>query len=260
MHDTQKKQGGKMSDVVGGTIKTALENEAICNELAKLTDEIASPAAKQLGEGLGDLCYILLSPLKFGRAAVEQKLISFIEKIKQKAESIPMENLQSPPARFIGPVLEDTIKGYNDEEYLREMFANLIASSMDKTKSVHPRFLHIVSQLSRDDALFLKKIKNYNSYFPLSVSARVEDSAYQEDWKVFSMYPPSSINKQMLLTLESLGLLKVAVYNTALRKQRLSKHTFDNINPQERVFLSASTQLRIRLSELGVDFARVCIS
>ena len=83
----------------------------------------------------------------------------FTEQLKNNVEKIPEENLMPPPVNIVGPILDDVAKYYHDEEYLRELFSNLITSTMDKTQCVfvHPSYKSIIEQLSSFDATLLKQ-------------------------------------------------------------------------------------------------------
>ena len=85
----------------------------------------------------------------------------FKESLTKKVEEIPIEDIQEPNLSIIGPTLEKS-KYYFEEEKLRELFANLVASSINKTKAdiIHPAYPGIIQNLSPNDAEFLKEISN----------------------------------------------------------------------------------------------------
>ena len=81
------------------------------------------------------------------------KLEAFEQDLKKKIKNIPAENLQEPPLMIAGPVLE-ALKYTYDEDYLREMYENLLASAMDNrnTNNAHPSFVDAIKQMSPLDA------------------------------------------------------------------------------------------------------------
>ncbi|TDM18086.1 DUF4393 domain-containing protein [Macrococcoides canis] len=83
----------------------------------------------------------------------ELDLIAFKNSIEQKITTIPTENLIEPQLSLLGPAIEAS-KFYISENYVRELFANLIASSMDsrKSKNIHHSFVEIIKQMSSNDA------------------------------------------------------------------------------------------------------------
>lgn len=77
----------------------------------------------------------------------------FKNKLINNVSAIKKENLQEPKISIVGPALEAS-KYYFEEEEIRELFANLIVSSMDSTYNglVQHSFVEIIKQLSPYDA------------------------------------------------------------------------------------------------------------
>lgn len=86
------------------------------------------------------------------------------EALEEIAKTLP-ENIQEPKLNILGPTLEAS-KYYIEEDELRVMFAKLIASSMDKSKSdqVHPSFVEVIKQLSSKEAILLKNLNSRNPF------------------------------------------------------------------------------------------------
>lgn len=80
-----------------------------------------------------------------------------VEKLKSgildNVSKIEPENIQDPKLNILGPALEAS-KYYIEDEKLRDMFAKLIAASMDKSKNeiIHNSFAEIIKQMSPLDA------------------------------------------------------------------------------------------------------------
>ena len=71
--------------------------------------------------------------------------------------SIPAENIVDPKASLAGPALQGLAYSH-DEDELKDMYLNLLASSMDSTKaeSAHPSYVETIKQLSSQEAKLLK--------------------------------------------------------------------------------------------------------
>jgi len=84
----------------------------------------------------------------------------FFARVEKKLEQVPDERRQPPPATIAAPAaLQYALLGEAPEAAeLREMFENLLASSMDSdtASSAHPAFVSMISQMSRDEARILK--------------------------------------------------------------------------------------------------------
>lgn len=93
------------------------------------------------------------------RVQQEAKISDLRDRTLNHVSKIEPENIQEPKLQILGPALEAT-KFYLEEESLREMFAKLMASSMDKSKeeTVHPAFVEIIKQMTPLDAENLRSI------------------------------------------------------------------------------------------------------
>lgn len=90
-----------------------------------------------------------------------------VEKLKidilKEVSTIPPENVQEPSMKILGPAIEAS-RYYIDEDELRNMFAKIIASSLDNRMSsvVHSSFVEIIKQLDVLDAKILSYLKQNN--------------------------------------------------------------------------------------------------
>lgn len=175
----------------------------------------------------------------------------FKESIAQKIANIPEERIQEPQLSTVGPALE-AAKYYIEEESLREMFAILIASSMDSEKQdfVHPSFVEVIKQLTSSDANFIREMtdkplpigsiflvtkkedlyeeleeetdKDSNIPFKKLKKLRLPDfekmkaRSFIENYYISPNFPNFDKNQLTISSLERLGLIKV------------SKKIFDN--------------------------------
>ena len=82
-----------------------------------------------------------------------RNLGEFRNELAHEVNAISPENIQSPKTSIVGPALEAS-KYYMDEGEIRQMFARLIATSMDKSRSdkTHHAFVDIIKMLSPLDA------------------------------------------------------------------------------------------------------------
>ncbi|WP_288394592.1 DUF4393 domain-containing protein [uncultured Vagococcus sp.] len=119
---------------------------------------------------LEDLWYINFGYKSSDKVAqLREKQAINIEKMRNEtiteAAKISPDDIQEPKLNIIGPALEAS-RYYIDEDELRNMFAKVIASSMDKSKEnkIHPSFVEIIKQLSTLDAKILLSFNNSNSH------------------------------------------------------------------------------------------------
>lgn len=102
---------------------------------------------------------VVLYPVKKANLTFRYKLEAFEDDLKEKIKGIPEENLQVPPVKIAGPVLEALRYTY-DEDDLREMYEEMLASAMDnrKERSIHRSYVDAVRQMESLDAKVLRRI------------------------------------------------------------------------------------------------------
>ena len=100
-----------------------------------------------------NLALVPLSSLVWGY----EKIAAWLEpKLAEKLENVPQENIVTPSINIAGPTIE-AIRFTGESDELREMYANLLASSMNKETAnrVHPRFVEVIKNMTADEAKLL---------------------------------------------------------------------------------------------------------
>ncbi|WP_066307777.1 DUF4393 domain-containing protein [Bacillus sp. FJAT-29814] len=205
-------------------------------EAVPVYEDMLQPAAKELGKSIHTLSKainIALSPvsgLVWGFDQIKEYLQPALEKrFKNKTK----ENIVSPEVTVAGPALEALrFSGHNEE--LRELFANLLATSMDKESSskAHPSFVEILKQLTSDEARLLKKIGL--GYHPIiSLKAMESDNlSYYELLRNFTLLGEEAnidhpeILSNYLDNLKRLGLIRIENVTLKQSYQMLKEHPF----------------------------------
>jgi hypothetical protein len=124
-------------------------------------DDAIQPAAKEIGKSLATVTKTInialapISALVWGYERISEYVMS---KVSEKLKDIPEENIVTPDPAVVGPALE-ALRFSGNNETLSELFANLIANSMDKEtiKKAHPGFVEIIKNMTSDEGLILKK-------------------------------------------------------------------------------------------------------
>lgn len=136
-------------------------------ELPSLLNEAATPIAKSVGNTLASTWDIVFGNLDLYAKKIQLRRSSDLEKFREslekKIQEVPIENIAEPRLSILGPTMESS-KYYYEESELRELFANLLVSSIDSTKAgiIHPSFPQIIQNLSSRDAIFLKDISEHS--------------------------------------------------------------------------------------------------
>ena len=152
--------------------------------LEKTYEDVVHPSAKSIGNTLS------LVPRTVGVwfGKWEKWVINGEESIKltasavqEKASKIPEEKLTEPESYVAIPAIQQLSYCYDSEE-LREMYANLLVSSMntDTKYQVHPSFVDIIKQLTPDEAKLLKKLSKKKVYPLIDVRMNFPTGGYKE--------------------------------------------------------------------------------
>lgn len=141
-----------------------LENVGKVKVPAEISKAALEPPAKEIGQGFGNLFNLIFAPLEKARIKKDHEIMMFKKELEKNIDLIPAENLVEAPLNIVGPSLE-AAKFYIEDNEIRNMFAKLIASSMDVTQqtSTHPSFVEIIKQMSPFDAMILKYLYNNKS-------------------------------------------------------------------------------------------------
>lgn len=146
-----------------------------------------------------------------------KNLEDFKNKLEQEVSEIPEDNLKEPTLCIAGPALEASKYFFNEEE-LRNMFAKLIASSMDSSKVNHtyPSFAEIIKQMSKLDAQNLKIISSASSLSRAVCQIKINNSNGSFNIVYSNVYIANNDTTNYedlsasLTNLERLGLIEIS--------------------------------------------------
>lgn len=133
--------------------------------------DLAHPFAESTGAVLGLIPRTIraaLSPIEKWVLIKESNLAQIQQALDEKLKDTPADDIVTPEAYVGVPALQAASYCVDNDE-LRNMYANLLASSMKKqTKPyVHPSYAQIIQQLSPDEAKLLKKINGMRNHIPV---------------------------------------------------------------------------------------------
>lgn len=171
----------------GSTASQIIDSTTALVKAIPIYDDAVQPVAKEIGKALGTVgksVNLLLAPLSglvWGYEQIQQFLES---RVAEKLENVSEDLRQSPPLNVVGPAVQ-ALKFSGDEETLREMFANLIANSIDTTtaKNVHPAFVEILKNLSSEEAKILKCFIQSNSYPLVDLRINIASHGFGEIYR-----------------------------------------------------------------------------
>ena len=136
----------------------------LCKLAPQVYEDLLQPSVKEAGRNLVTIAKcvsVALTPLELTVYGAEQAKEWLRVRIATKLANKNPDDIQKPPLVVAGPLLLNYMFAAEEHE-LREMYANLLAAAMDKTQAstVHPSFVHVLQQISPDEAKILDFLKS----------------------------------------------------------------------------------------------------
>lgn len=246
--------------------------ESIDNAVQNITDK----PTQVLGSTLGDVFYLVFGGISHRadkrRLKYAHDLEEYRNELEQKVAAIPDENLQEPSIQKAAQAIDDSKYAITTEE-LRSMFANLIASTMDKTRDplVHPSFSASIKQMSCLDARIIHVFSNVSltSVLPL-IDVQIQkkgEIALKMFHQNFAYIPGIDDDLLQISTsissLERFGLIEL-VKNTPLLDSKvydliLNSSFYRSLeNELGEQYTLVPAKGHVRLTPLGKNFVSVC--
>lgn len=171
--------------------KTEGNVEATINAVTGLAKAVpiyqdaVQPAAQEVGKALGTVAKtvnVALAPVSALVWGYDQ-IKDFVDnKVTEKLQNVPEENIVTPPPHVAGPALE-SLRYTGSIDELKELYANLLASSMDSatTQDAHPSLVEIIKQLSSDEAKLLTALISTEQEPAVTIRNNREDNTGGRD-------------------------------------------------------------------------------
>lgn len=252
--------------------------ELISKSIDEAAGKLMNPTAENAGKTFGDIWYLVFGGISFvadkRKIKYQVALEAFEKSCREKIKAIPEEKIVEPDTQTASIALEES-KFCIENAELREMFSNLIASTMnsDTAEIAHPSFPQILKQLSAFDArLFLslrdahseKAICEYrvvvgnNSFYTLQSNIYI-DNLYEDQTD------EPRIKKQALSIslLERLGLVEIDYAHSFIDKSRYKRFEKTKFYREYQSYLQKNERLSLvqgilSLTDLGEQLLAVC--
>jgi len=131
--------------------------------------DLASPALSEIWSVAWRWTKALLAPLRWLLWWWEKIEEVVTEWVNERLKKTPEQNRKSPDPEIAVPIMQALTYTVQNET-LREMYLNLLANAMDKTKDsvTHPSFVNLIKQMSSLDAKVFEKLsKRFEEYIPV---------------------------------------------------------------------------------------------
>lgn len=244
--------------------------------LVEVYKDALSPAVKPIGEILS----FLPRTVKVAFNGVEKWLINkeetlrlTAESVREKIKAIPEEKLVEPEPYVAIPAMQQLSYCVNNEE-LRELYANLLVSSMnaDKKWQVHPAFVDIIKQLTPDEAKFVRNLSPNVSQNNALIDARLENEKTGSGSTIISNFTNVGLDKvdlpenicSYIDNLERLKLIQIpptmSLTNKDLYQPLINHPLMVNSLPEHLPdgFKIGYKYKTFCLTNFGVEFIKIC--
>lgn len=253
----------------------------VSKEIAKdVYDDTGKPVLKPTGEIVGLIPRTIkaaLLPLEKWIVGREYNLKETQRLLEEKLKNVRLEDIETPEAYIAVPALQ-SISYCMDSEELRNMYANLLANSMNKAvkNEVHPGFVEIIKQLSPDEAKIIKGIY-FKQLIPI-ITVRYENDKSEgvDIFKNFSSIAEETNCEEIMDTnkyfdnLVRLGLLEKAgeyktlvdkkLYETLKNNPNIKKLGMIPLNYQNQGYTKCKfEESYIEMTPYGNAFCETCV-
>lgn len=265
----EQKEGGSVTEMAQAVAAVAKE--------IPVYQDLAQPAVQELGRGLVVVAKVVTACLAPAEGLVwgVDKIKDFVrERVAKKLENVPPEEIQQPKPHIAVPAIE-ALRYTGAEESLSELYANLLATSMDRATAyrAHPGFVDMIKNMCPDEARIMRELAPGDNVPMINIrSVAKEKSGYFVahrhvtglGMKAGCEHP--ELTATYLDNLERLGLLTLDMMNHLTREDAysaLEQHpdvvsgmNIINDTPGRSADIAKG---QILLTDLGQHFIQACV-
>lgn len=257
--------------------KGNMYNIALINNSAQVNNDLTLENKIEIKTGIFPFFKSFLGKLTYKFIGnFEYEIKKFEYELKQKIEAIPDENITEPRLSIAGPTL-DYLKYNLCEKQIKDMYINILMSEIDITKQnkVLPSYIEIVKQISKDDAIFIKclrdtKKKSLSICF-INLKEKDSDGYIQLDTIIVDKTKNNASHiiipqKIVLENLERLNIIKInrdtyipsEIKDTENAFNYYKSHTHSIINDSSAEL--CYDQGILEITNFGQNFIEICCS
>lgn len=259
------------------TLKTINEIEGIVEKIQAVYDDGLKETVQETGKTLALIPKTInaaFAPLRQWIAQREYNVAATEKLLEEKLKNKNPNEIVTPEAYVAVPAIQ-AISYCMDSKELRNMFANLLATSMvASTKNdIHPSFVEVIKQLTPDEAKLLKsfQLKLHNPVFPIiDVRLSLPGGGAVTQVRNFSIVGQGICEnlKNMASYLDNLDRLKLISIDDSshivddwaykkLEEQSIIKRLIDDTkNDQYKNFIQRKL---FTITQYGKDFIQTCV-
>lgn len=238
-------------------------------------ENLSKPLTTNIGRTFGDLWFLVFGGISQAAEKRKVKYATELEKFKQETTerllNISPNDLKEPNIQIATQALEES-KYCIEEEVLRHMFSELIASSMMKSREsiVHPAFASILKQMSPDDAISLLRFKESPGLPLIKLTVLTPETngyriIFSNVWEKCDDHDSLDRSRACLESLSRFGLIEIS-YLERLNNTAFYDNLYTDKLKELAYELTENTDCELsiihgyaKLTQLGINFiACVC--
>lgn len=239
--------------------------------------DLLQPSVREVGKGLHTVAKtvnIALTPLSVLVWGYDQISNFVTTKVAEKLRHTPVENIIPPKLNVGGPAL-DALRYIGHEETLSDLYANLLATAMDKdtADSSHPSFVEIIRQMTADEAKIMKLFLDRNAFPSITIRAEIKNSNAGYDHTILINFLGDDAHCELpnmspyyIDNLRRLGLVEILPMYGLHDSDGYSRLENGKETQETLLIISAQTEYEpriirggIKISPLGSLFLDACI-
>jgi len=263
------------SDNVTGTI------EAVAGLVKSIPiyQDALQPAAIEVGKALGTLAktiHVALAPVSALVWGYDQAKEFISTRVAEKLKNVPAEQICTPNPMVAGPALE-ALKYTGHESTLSEMYANLLATSLDSTTAAtaHPAFVEIIKQLTPPEAKLIELLTHLERYPTVCAHRESHSSRFSLSFFSNTQHAINGIFCKVCNELMDLPVKDALAFFDNLRRlqileldvstsQKIREHHYMSLDgkaPRARDLFELEQQQNetIRFTTFGINFVEACV-
>lgn len=254
--------------------------------IKQVTERVVIPPTEEVSRGITKLLSVVTTFIDNATykyiANSEMKKKQFLEELSEKYNSIPEDSLKEPNINILGNVM-DSLKYNLDENYLVEMYTNILISDMDsRTKNkCHICFVEILKQLSKNDLEVLNKIymMKHTSSIPFGKLNIVDSNNKPLKYELHNPIYIANIDNYVIddynafstsiENLNRLGLIEInytkyftdkSIYDLLIQKILPScTHILNNLRRDNPEATFGCEKAILTINNLGHDLMQICL-
>ena len=261
-------------------IKSAADAVKGIVQAIPIYQDALQPAAREIGKAFQTITktiHIALAPISALVWGYE-KIGDFVtERLSELMKDIPPERIITPPPNVAGPTIE-ALRYVGQEPSLREMYAKLLATSMDKESTIkaHPAFVEIIKQLNPDEARLISYLaeSRYRPQPIIDIVAQFRPPEFPLGYLTFkknisllgkeSKCNNPELSSVYLVNLNRLGLIELRgaelaqkeIYEQLEKSYDVQKHLKKSMTGKMEIVLDRHA---VHITDFGQQFIDACV-